>query len=56
VCRFVELTGGMAAIGSLDDAVDILAGKSGTIVTPNGRYDATPETGPRTRPLRVTAS
>jgi carbamate kinase len=39
VCRFVELTGGMAAIGSLDDAAEILAGRRGTIVTPSGQYD-----------------
>ncbi|GAA3518098.1 carbamate kinase [Nocardioides daeguensis] len=39
VCRFVELTGGMAAIGALDDAEAILAGTSGTVVTPSGRYD-----------------
>ena len=39
VCRFVELTGGMAAIGSLDDVEAILAGEAGTIVTPSGRYD-----------------
>ena len=38
VCRFVELTGGMAAIGSLDDAVAIVAGSAGTVVTPSGRY------------------
>jgi carbamate kinase len=49
VCRFVELTGSMAAIGSLDDAVAILAGESGTIVTPNGRYDAATTAGPRKR-------
>jgi carbamate kinase len=36
VCRFVELTGGTAAIGSLRDA--ILAGKAGTVVTPSGTY------------------
>lgn len=40
VCRFVELTGGMAAIGSLDDAAAILRGAAGTIVTPSGRYGA----------------
>jgi carbamate kinase len=40
VCRFVELTGGMAAIGSLDDAAAILRGEAGTIVTPSGAYDA----------------
>lgn len=40
VCRFVEMTGGMAAIGRLEDVSEILAGESGTIVTPSGRYDA----------------
>jgi carbamate kinase len=34
VCRFVELTGGTAAIGSLHDTDAILAGTAGTIVTP----------------------
>jgi carbamate kinase len=38
VCRFVELTGGTAAIGALRDADAILAGKAGTIVTPSGAY------------------
>ncbi|MCI0687604.1 MAG: carbamate kinase [Sporichthyaceae bacterium] len=38
VCRFVELTGDMAAIGALPDAAAILAGEAGTIVTPSGRY------------------
>ena len=33
-CRFVEATGGTAAIGSLDDAVPIVAGEAGTIVAP----------------------
>jgi carbamate kinase len=42
VCRFVELTGGMGAIGSLDDAEEILAGRAGTIVTPSGLYDGEP--------------
>ena len=36
VCRFVEMTGGVAAIGRLEDAVEILAGSAGTIVTPSG--------------------
>ena len=36
--RFVELTGGFAAIGSLDDASAMLDGTAGTIVTPTGRY------------------
>lgn len=39
VCRFVEMTGGMAAIGRLEDVAEILAGRAGTIVTPSGRYD-----------------
>jgi carbamate kinase len=38
VCRFVELTADVAAIGRLEDAVDIVAGKAGTIVTPTGEY------------------
>jgi len=32
-CRFAEATGGVAAIGRLDDAEALLAGKTGTIVT-----------------------
>ncbi|MEV0584755.1 carbamate kinase [Nonomuraea sp. NPDC050310] len=38
VCRFVETTGDMAAIGKLDQAVEILAGTAGTIVTPNATW------------------
>jgi carbamate kinase len=38
VCRFVELTGGIAGIGRLEDAQLILKGAAGTIVTPSGRY------------------
>ena len=34
-CRFVESTGGMAAIGRLTDAVRLLNGEAGTIVLPN---------------------
>ncbi|MEU3282836.1 carbamate kinase [Streptomyces antibioticus] len=37
VCRFVELTGGTAAIGALQDARAILDGTAGTVVTPTGR-------------------
>lgn len=37
-CRFVELTGDMAAIGRLDDAQDIIDGNAGTIITPGGDY------------------
>lgn len=32
-CRFVEATGGMAAIGRLEDAAALLDGTAGTIVT-----------------------
>ena len=32
-CRFVEATGGMAAIGRLDDAEALAEGKAGTIIT-----------------------
>ncbi|MET3983077.1 carbamate kinase [Streptomyces sp. PvR034] len=45
VCRFVELTGDMAAIGSLDEVVGILAGRAGTIVTPSGAYSGAPAKG-----------
>ena len=38
VCRFVELTGDMAAIGRLQDAEAIMAGDAGTIITPGGNY------------------
>jgi carbamate kinase len=38
MCRFVEMTGDMAAIGALSDAELILAGKAGTVVTPGGDY------------------
>ena len=39
VCRFVELTGGMAAIGSLQDAAAILRGDAGTVVTASGGFE-----------------
>jgi carbamate kinase len=35
-CRFVEATGGTAAIGSLDDATRIVTGAAGTLVAPAG--------------------
>ncbi|MFI6477976.1 carbamate kinase [Nonomuraea sp. NPDC050663] len=38
VCRFVETTGDMAAIGKLDQAMDILEGAAGTIITPNATW------------------
>jgi carbamate kinase len=34
-CRFVEATGGTAAIGALEDATRIVAGEAGTIVSPS---------------------
>jgi len=34
-CRFVEATGGRAAIGSLEDASHIVEGKAGTLVLPD---------------------
>jgi len=39
-CRFVEVTGGMAGIGRMEDAQAILAGTAGTILTPAGDYVA----------------
>jgi carbamate kinase len=33
-CRFVEATGGTAAIGALEDAVEIVAGRAGTTIAP----------------------
>jgi carbamate kinase len=33
-CRFVEATGGIAAIGALGDATRIVAGEAGTRVVP----------------------
>jgi len=38
VCRFVEVTGDLAAIGALTDAGLIIVGKAGTVVTPTGDY------------------
>lgn len=37
-CRFVELTGDMAAIGRLEDVQQIIAGTAGTVITPGGNY------------------
>jgi carbamate kinase len=47
VCRFVEVTGDLAAIGALPDAVAILEGKAGTIVTPGGDYGGPDDLKPR---------
>jgi carbamate kinase len=41
VCRFVETTGDMAAIGRLDQAAQILRGTAGTIVTPSATWPLT---------------
>jgi carbamate kinase len=41
-CRFVEVTGGVAAIGRLEDAAAILDGTAGTVVTPSGEYSGHP--------------
>lgn len=41
VCSFVETTGDMAAIGQLEQSAQILEGKAGTIVTPNGSWPLT---------------
>jgi carbamate kinase len=46
-CRFVELTGDLAAIGRLEDAQDILAGKAGTVITPGGDYGGPGDLSPR---------
>ncbi|MCR2052294.1 carbamate kinase [Actinomyces bowdenii] len=37
VCRFVESTGKTAAIGRLEDAVSLVEGTTGTIVSPEGK-------------------
>src|SRR5215468_3634390 len=46
-CRFVEVTGDLAAIGALSDAAHILAGKAGTVVTPGGDYGGPDDLKPR---------
>jgi carbamate kinase len=37
VCRFVELTGDLAAIGALESAAAVVRGEAGTIITPDDR-------------------
>ena len=49
-CRFVEVTGDMAAIGRVEDAVEILAGRAGTIITPRGKYGGPDDLSPRHGP------
>ncbi|MEU5880706.1 carbamate kinase [Spirillospora sp. NPDC047279] len=41
VCGFVETTGDMAAIGRLDQCMQIVDGTAGTIVTPNASWPLT---------------
>ena len=41
-CRFVERTGGSAAIGSLDDAAAVARGEAGTQITATGRGEPEP--------------
>jgi carbamate kinase len=47
VCRFVETTGDLGAIGALEDAPLILEGKAGTIVTPGGDFGGSDDLRPR---------
>lgn len=47
VCRFVELTGDLAAIGRLDDVAAMLEGTAGTVVTPGGNYGGPGDLTPR---------
>jgi carbamate kinase len=54
-CRFVEITGDMAAIGRLEDAVAIVEGKAGTIITPDGDYRGPPEPRQQTAAVTVVA-
>ena len=49
VCRFVEVTGDMAAIGRLEDAAAILDGEAGPIVTPAGTKGGTGDLRPANR-------
>jgi carbamate kinase len=49
VCRFVETTGDLGAIGALEDAPLILEGKAGTIVTPGGDFGGSDDLRPRRR-------
>ena len=46
-CRFVEVTGGMAAIGRLEDSQGILQGTAGTVITPRGDYGGPGDLSPR---------
>ncbi|HSN43703.1 MAG TPA: carbamate kinase, partial [Propionibacteriaceae bacterium] len=46
-CRFVELTGDLAAIGRLSDVVAMIEGTAGTIITPGGDYGGPDDLTPR---------
>lgn len=46
-CRFVELTGDVAAIGQLSDVQKIIEGEAGTIITPGGNYGGPDDITPR---------
>ena len=46
-CRFVELTGDLAGIGTLRDAVGMIEGTAGTIITPGGNYGGPGDLTPR---------
>ena len=56
VCRFVEVTGDMAAIGRLEDAGAILNGDAGTIVTAAGDYGGPGDLGPSGPPVSTPTS
>lgn len=47
VCRFVELTGDLAGIGTLADAEAMIEGTAGTIITPGGNYGGPDDLTPR---------
>jgi carbamate kinase len=46
-CRFVEVTGDMAAIGRIEDVQQILEGTTGTVITPRGKYGGPDDLSPR---------
>ncbi|WP_409484268.1 carbamate kinase [Arsenicicoccus dermatophilus] len=46
-CRFVELTGDLAAIGRLQDVAKMIDGEAGTIITAGGNYGGPDDLNPR---------
>jgi len=50
-CQFVEQTGGVAAIGSIDEAPALLAGTAGTRVAPHPEHAVAPNVGAGTSHL-----